>query len=72
MRQGPRTSRPTGVRQESSVFLLGRLVVGTLRPSDESYEPGWFAPAGTDRLPMVASARKRPTDGRAGADPVVR
>ncbi|MFE7190985.1 NUDIX domain-containing protein [Kitasatospora sp. NPDC057541] len=60
------------VRQEFSICLLGRPVGGALRTSDESYEVGWFTAEESDRLPMVASVRKRLTDWRAGAGPVVR
>ncbi|MFD7583392.1 NUDIX hydrolase [Kitasatospora sp. NPDC059817] len=60
------------VRQEFSVCLLGRPVGGELRVSDESHEVAWFTPAGTDELPMVPSIRKRLTDWRSGATPVVR
>ncbi|MGW2871043.1 MULTISPECIES: NUDIX hydrolase [unclassified Kitasatospora] len=60
------------VRQEFSVCLLGRPVGGELRVSDESHEVAWFTPAETDRLAMVPSIRKRLTDWRSGAIPVVR
>ncbi|MFE7593501.1 NUDIX hydrolase [Kitasatospora sp. NPDC057512] len=60
------------VRQEFSVCLLGCPVGGELRVSDESHEVAWFTPAKTDGLAMVASVRKRLTDWRSGAIPVVR
>ena len=59
------------VRQEFSICLLGRPVGGELRVSDESHEVAWFTPTETDGLPMVAGIRKRLTDWRRGAGPVV-
>ncbi|MFJ9444465.1 NUDIX hydrolase [Kitasatospora sp. NPDC101235] len=60
------------VRQEFSICLLARPLGGELQVSDESHEVAWFTPAETDRLPMVASIRKRLADWRSGAIPVVR
>lgn len=60
------------VRQEFSICLLGRPIGGELQTSDESHEVAWFTPVETDELPMVPSIRKRLTDWRSGAIPVVR
>ncbi|MFJ9692555.1 NUDIX domain-containing protein [Kitasatospora sp. NPDC101183] len=60
------------VRQEFSICLLARPLGGEPRPSDESFEVAWFTPEESDGLPMVASIRKRLTDWRTGAYPVVR
>ncbi|MFJ4090480.1 NUDIX domain-containing protein [Kitasatospora sp. NPDC089913] len=60
------------VRQEFSVCLLGRPLGGELRVSGESHEVAWFAPDGTDGLPMRPNIRRRLADWRSGAIPVVR
>ncbi|WP_406267062.1 NUDIX domain-containing protein [Nocardia sp. NBC_00881] len=60
------------VRQEFSICLLGRPVGGELSVSDESHEVAWFAPDEIDRLPMVASIRRRVDDWRSGEWPAIR
>lgn len=47
------------VRQEFSIVFRGRPTGGELRPSNESSEPRWIAPAVALSLPMHRSMRER-------------
>ncbi|MER7479495.1 NUDIX domain-containing protein [Streptomyces sp. NPDC126510] len=60
------------VRQEFSICFLARPVSGQLAVSEESTDVRWFDPAEVDRLPMVASIRKRVNDWRDGNMPAAR
>jgi ADP-ribose pyrophosphatase YjhB (NUDIX family) len=60
------------VRQEFSICLECRVVDGAVAVSDESYEVRFFAAEDVDALEMVDSIRRRVTDYRSGATPVIR
>lgn len=60
------------VRQEFSICLACRIVVGDLAASDESYEVAFHAPSDIAGLPMVESIRLRVEDYLAGDTPVIR
>ncbi|MFC8142218.1 NUDIX domain-containing protein [Streptomyces paradoxus] len=60
------------VRQEFSICFLARPVSGQLAVSEESTDVRWFDPTEVDRLPMVASIRKRVNDWRYGNMPAAR